>query len=194
MNAFSLTEHRRKSCCDFQSTLKKFSITPKAASGLNRILSLAVLLATALFFSSVVFAEHLSWHQQSRSYDVHLGVAPASVLDQDADLARMHRMATGGEGLRRLSTQHILIAVFRKPGNERVVDAEVVAEVVESDLVHTRKTEKRLKMMHVRGMPTFCNFFDLHGDGKYRVNVTIDESGKRAERVSFLQEASDLWK
>lgn len=154
----------------------------------------SVVLGTAMSFSGSVLAEHISWHQQSRSYDVHLGVAPASVLDQDADLARMHRMATGGEGLRTLSTQHILIAVFRKPGNERVVDAEVVAEVVESDLVHVKKTEKRLKMMPVNGMPTFCNFFDLHGDGKYRVNVTIDESGKRAESVSFLQEASGLSK
>ncbi len=192
MNTFSLTENRSKSCCGFESTLKRLSVTPRAASGLNRRLSLAVLLAMTAFFSSAVFAEHLSWHQQSRSYDVHLGVVPASVLDQDADLARMHRMAMGGEHLRTLGTRHIMVAVFRRPGNERVVDAEVVVEVIENDLVRVKKAEKHLKLMPVNGMPTFCSFFDLHWNGKFRVNVTIDEPAKGSEMVSFLQEASGL--
>lgn len=152
----------------------------------------SVVLGTAMSFSGSVLAEHISWHQQSRSYDVHLGVVPASVLDQDADLARMHRMATRGEHPRTLTTQHIMVAVFRKPGNERVVDAEVVVEIVESDLVHMKKTEKRLKMMPINGMPTFCNFFELHWNGKYRINVTIDEPAKGLEMVSFLQEAAGL--
>jgi hypothetical protein len=47
-------------------------------------------------------------------------------------------------------------------------------------------------MMPINGMPTFCNFFELHWNGKYRINVTIDEPAKGLEMVSFLQEAAGL--
>ena len=191
MISSSLTKNGGDFHRDFDITAQRADTSKTTGRTVTKLI-FSVALGTALFFSGSVLAEHISWHKQSRSYDVHLGVVPASVLDQDPDLARMHRLATGGEYLRTHTTQHILVAVYRKPGNERVTDAEVVVELVESDLVQMKKTEKRLEMMHINGLATFCNFFELHWNGKYRVNVTIDEQDKASEMVSFLQEASGL--
>jgi hypothetical protein len=75
-------------------------------------------------------ADQISWNQQSRSYDVHLGVVPATILQQDEGLHRLHP----GVAHRRGFSRHILVAVFKRPGRERVQNAEVTAEVIENDL------------------------------------------------------------
>ena len=151
-------------------------------------LALLTLLWMALSLVNVASAEHVSWHQRSLTYDVHLGVVPASIVQQDRELVRLHKMVGHGRHKRVGSTYHVMVAVFESAKPGRVIDAEVVAELVESDLIHMKKQRKRLEPMELPSGVTYCNFFDLHWDGKYRVHVTIRAPGKTPEKVTFVQE------
>ena len=153
---------------------------------------LLILLWAAMVIFNAASAEHVSWHQKTLSYDVFLGVVPASIARQDENLVRLHGIAPHGTAKQGPYTYHVLVAVFRSSGIERVVDASVVAELVENDLIHVKRTNKPLEMMSIAGAVTYCNFFDLHWNGKYRIQVGIHEPGKSLEKVTFLQEAHDL--
>ena len=149
---------------------------------------LLLILAAAILISiNTALADHLSWHQQSRSYDVHLGVVSASVAEKDREMMRMHRIVGHGRHQHTAMTQHVMVSVYKKSTKSPLHDANITAELVENDLIHMRKTEKQLELMPIGGMPSFCNFFDLHWNGKYRVNVTIREPGKPVEKVTFVQ-------
>lgn len=163
-------------------------------TGGNFLWSAGLLIITwmAMAVSNVALSEHVSWHQQSLSYTVHLGVVPASVAAQDEKLVAIHKVARHGAHKQRGSTRHVLVAVFKHPSMERLDNASVVAEVVENDLIHIKRTKKPLEIMGAAGTATYCNFFDLHWNGKYRIHVRIHEPGKKTEEVTFLQEAYGL--
>ena len=55
----------------------------------NAYLRLAVASALLILWASAP-ADQISWNQQSQSYDVHLGVVPPTVLQQDEALHRLH--------------------------------------------------------------------------------------------------------
>lgn len=155
---------------------------------------LLIILGLSLVLPNVALAAHESWHQQSHSYDVHLGVVPASVVRQDAALAQMHSKSKHGQTYKQISsTRHILVAVFRKSNMERVLDANITAEVVENDLIRLRTKKKPLERVHVAGGVTYCNFFDLHWNGLYQIDVWIREGGKSGEEhVTFHQRATGV--
>jgi hypothetical protein len=46
--------------------------------------------------------------------------------------------------------------------------------------------------MTVSGTVTYCNFFDLHWNGQYKVRITIREPNERPEEVTFIQEIGGL--
>ena len=167
-------------------------VTHEKVSSLIGQFGLLILLWAAMVIVNVASSEHLSWHQRTLSYDVFLGVVPASIARQDENLVRLHRMAPHGTAKQGRSTYHVLVTVFRPSGMERVVDASVVAEIVENDLIHVKRTKKPLEMMSIAGAVTYCNFFDLHWNGKYRIQVGIHEPGKSLKKVTFLQEVHDL--
>lgn len=155
-------------------------------------LAMGAALALAVAFSDAAFAEHLSWQKHSSIYDVYLGVVTASDARHDEELTRMHRKAAHGNYRTRAATRHVMVSVFRRPSGERVDNADVVAEVIENDLIHQKRTKKPLELMPVYGMASYCNYFDLHWNGKYRIEVSIREPGRGPETVSFLQEATGL--
>ena len=167
-------------------------VTHEKVSSLTWQFGLLILLWAAMVIFNVASSEHLSWHQRTLSYDVFLGVVPASIARQDENLVRLHRMAPHGTAKQGRSTYHVLVAIFRPSGMERVVDASVVAEIVENDLIHVKRTNKPLEMMSMAGAVTYCNFFDLHWNGKYRIQVGIHEPGNSLEKVTFVQEVHDL--
>ena len=162
---------------------------PRLLIGQFLVLSLTF---AAMVMFNVASSEHLSWHQKTLDYEVFLGVVPASVARQDEKLVRLHKVARHGRARQGPTTYHVLVTIFRPSGTERVVDASVVAELVENDLIHLKRSEKPLEMMSMDGAVTYCNFFDLHWNGEYRINVKIREPGKGAEKVSFLQAVYDL--
>lgn len=174
-------------------------IRPKrSAPGRGRLrpflcnLGLLSALWTAMGITNIALSEHVTWHQQSHSYTIHLGVVPASVAAQDKQLVAIHEAAPHGAYRRGPKTHHVLVTVFKNPSGARLTDANVVAEVVESDLIHVKRKEKPLEMMSMAGGVTYCNFFDLHWNGEYRIHVRIQEPGRRSEEVTFLQKAYDL--
>lgn len=174
---------------------KKASNLPPVFRGAGTLfgkLGLLIIPLVAMTLPNVVLSEELSWHQQSRSYDVDLGVVSSRVAAQDELLVAIHKAAPHGAHKHSAKTRHILVTVFSRPSMERVTDATVVAEVVENDLVHLKKTKKPLEMMAIAGAVTYCNFFDLHWNGKYRIHVRIHEPGNETEEVTFLQEARGL--
>lgn len=151
-------------------------------------------LFASLFYavSAAAWAKHASWHQYSESYEVHLGVIPASVADRDSTLIQMHKIAPHGNVNRTDALRHIMVAVFRRPGMERVFNIDISAEVIESDLIHTRSEKKKLDLMMLPGGVSYCNFFTLHWNGIYEIKLRILEPGKGTEWVTFYQEEMDL--
>lgn len=141
---------------------------------------------------TAVWAGHLSWHEFSESYEVHLGVVPASVADRDSALIQMHEVAPHGSVKRSEALRHIMVAVFRRSGHERVLDAHVSAEVIENDLIHTRREKKNLDVMMLPNGESYCNFFTLHWNGRYQIKVRVAEPGKQPERIVFEQEERNL--
>ena len=155
-------------------------------------LTLLALLWMALSMANVASAAHVSWHERSLTYDVHFGVVPASAAQQDREMVRAHKIVGHGRHKPVGSTYHVMVAVFENTTQERVIDAEVVAELVESDLIHIKKQRKPLESMALPNGVTYCNFFDLHWNGTYRVHVTIRAPGKMPEKVTFVQEVYGL--
>lgn len=86
------------------------------------------ILLTFLAAPLAAWAADASWHHESASYHVYLGVVPASLIKEypalvDGDKS-LHRDNNAGD-----SSQHVMVAVFRKLNNERGVNATVIARV-----------------------------------------------------------------
>ena len=153
-----------------------------------------IILLLALFFapSAAVWAGHISWQEYSNSYEVHLGVVPATVADQDDTLRKMHAIAPHGTVKRTDGLRHIMVAVFRRSGGERVTNIDISAEVIENDLIHIKREKKELDIMMLPSGVTYCNFFTLHWNGKYEIKLRIMEPGKGTEWVTFYQRETAL--
>lgn len=153
----------------------------------------SVLLVTVFSAASTAaWAGHESWHEHSASYEVYLGVVPASVADQDSALMQMHKATPHGSVKRTEGLRHVMVAVFRRPGMERVLNADVTAEVVENDLIHTRREKKNLELMMLPSGESYCNFFTLHWNGKYQIMLRVSEPGKSTEWITFYQDEREL--
>ena len=154
---------------------------------------ITVTLAAVMWVApAAVLSHELSWHEYSHSYEIHLGVVPASVADRDSALIEMHKIAPHGAVKRSEALRHILVAVFRRSGHERVVDAQVNAEVIENDLIHTKREKKSLDRMMLPNGESYCNFFTLHWNGRYRIRVSVAEPGREPEWVVFEQDEENL--
>lgn len=164
-----------------------------ARAGHVRNSGISVIVAVVMWAASAAaWAGHPGWHGYSESYEVHLGVVPASVADRDHDLRRMHEVAAHGGAERTAALRHIMVAVFRRSGNERVVNADVSAEVIENDLIHVKHQKKNLDIMMLPDGESYCNFFALHWNGRYQIKIRVSEPGKQTEWLIFEQEERDL--
>ena len=130
-------------------------------------------------------AADASWHHESASYHVYLGVVPTSLIkanpvlvDGDKTLHKDNNASDSGE--------HVLVSVFRKPNNERVVNATVIARVGAKKLLGGTKVEKPLEKMLTSGVITYGNNFSMPQKREYEIAVRIKEPNKaQAESVKF---------
>lgn len=147
------------------------------------IFALALALLTASFEAT---AAEASWHQESASYHVYLGVVPANFIKDnpvvvDGDKA-LHKADNIGD-----SSEHVLVTIFRKPNNERVINATVIARVGIKKLLRGTKAEKPLEKMLTSGVVTYGNYFFMPKQGEYEIVVRIYESNTdQPESVTFL--------
>ncbi len=169
------------------STERRLPRSQPAAARTNTLVlavMLLILLWVGLALLNVAAAGDVSWHQTSDRYDVYLGVVPVTLVRSRAAFVAGHP----GVDRQGSSSQHIMVAVLRRPGGERVTDATVSAEVVESKFLREFDQKKSLKKGAFNGMVTFCNFFDLHWNGTYKIRVEIKEPGTPGENVvTFYQ-------
>ena len=143
------------------------------------------LLVVWMSFNQALAGE-ASWNRESASYRVYLGVVPASLIVKNPTLVdgdkTLHRDAnTDG------SSQHVLVSVFRKSNNERVVNATIIARVGVKKFFGGDKVEKPLEKMLTSGTVTYGNYFAMLEQGEYEITVRIYEpSNDQSENVTLV--------
>lgn len=146
----------------------------------------ALLLAFLLGAPAPVLAAEASSHRESANYHVYLGVVPASLIKANPVLVDGDKTLHKGDNASD-SSEHVLVSVFRKPNNERVVNATVIARVGINKFLRGAKTEKPLEKMLTSGLVTYGNYFSMPKRGEYEIAVRIYEPNKdRADSVTFV--------
>lgn len=131
-------------------------------------------------------ARDVAFHADSNTYRVYLGVVPASLLNKNPELIDKDRQMHGGVADLPASTQHVMVAVFRKDGNARVLDATVIAKVSRGKIFGRSNSEKPMEKMVTSGAVAYANFFDMPERGDYRIEVNIFETHRAgSEKVRF---------
>lgn len=159
-------------------TMKKYRMHAIAA---------AKLLLLALSFIAAplpVMAADASWHHESASYHVYLGVVPASLIRSNPALVdedkALHKGNDAGD-----ASQHVMVSIFRKPGNERVTNATVIARVGPRRLLGGGGVEKPLEKMRTSGVITYGNYFSMPKKAEYEIEVRVYEPHKeQPERIA----------
>ena len=132
------------------------------------------------------WAADASWHHESASYHVYLGVVPAGLIKANPVLVDGNKTLHIGDNTSD-SSEHMLVSVFRKPNNERVVNATVIARVGAKKWLGGIKVEKPLEKMLTSGVVTYGNYFSIPKKGKYEIAVRISEPNKdQTESVTFV--------
>lgn len=145
-----------------------------------------VMLLTLLAAPLTAWAADASWHQESASYHVYLGVVPASLIKANPVLVDGDKTLHKG-GNARDSSEHVLVSIFRKPNDERVVNATVIARVGIKKLLGGAKAAKPLEKMLTSGVVTYGNYFSMPKQGEYEIAVRIYEPSRdQAESVTFV--------
>ena len=160
--------------------MKKYASHVRYPLNVVFAMSLAILAAPL-----TVWAADASWHHQTTNYHVYLGVVPTSLIKTNPVLVdgdkTLHKSDNASD-----SSEHVLVSVFRKPNNERVVNATVIARVGIKKLLGGTKVEKPLEKMLTSGVVTYGNYFSIPKKGDYELTVRIYEPNKdQAETVTF---------
>ena len=149
---------------------------------LNIVFAMSLVILAAPLTAWAVDA---SWHHESASYHVYLGVVPTSLIKTNPVLVdgdkTLHKDNNAGD-----SSEHVLVSIFKKSNNERVVNATVIAQVGAKKLLGGTKVEKPLEKMLTSGVITYGNYFSMPQKREYEIAVRIKEPTKdQAESVTF---------
>ena len=150
------------------------------------ILNMLVLSGLLTLTSLAVQAADSKWHTDTKSYRVYLGVVPASVINDNPKLVDQDRDLHGGTHQTKASSQHIMISIFNKNGNKRVLNATAIAKVRYKKLIGGENTLKPMEKMLTSGTVSYGNYFELAKKGDYVIEVDIYESNKSGfEKAAF---------
>jgi len=112
--------------------------------------------------------------------EVHLTLRPVGVVQWEP----MHGKSRLG-----WHRYHVIVAAFNKKDGTRVADATIRAKVSSKD--GGSFGVKRLELMDAQGKTAYGNFFSLHGQGPYRVQLEISRPGTRGKlHADFLYDLS----
>lgn len=155
---------------------------------MNKISALLTMMLILMlgFALPPAYATDNAFHMDSKSYRVYLGIVPVSQLTKNPDLIDHDRQIHGGIEKLPASMQHVMVAVYRKDNNARMLDATVIAKVSRGKVFSRGGNEKPLEKMVTSGAVAYANFFDMPERGDYRIEVSIFESHKAGkEKVRF---------
>ena len=155
---------------------------------LSKIVKMSAFISGLLFLSvmSNSYASDSNWHAETKSYNVYLGVVPASVIKNNPLLIDREKTLHGGTHNTSSASQHIMVSIFTKSGNKRVQNATAIAKVKNKKLLGRLKIQKPLEKMRTSGTTTYGNYFELPKNGKYDVEVDIYQSNKNgSEKAKF---------
>ncbi len=99
---------------------------------------------------------------------IYMGILPAEMIrghPQDHPESSMH----GGQPTAS-SEYHIVIALFDVRSGRRITGADVTARVSEVGLAGS---QKKLGPMLIAGTETYGNYFEMSGNGPFRISLTI---------------------
>jgi hypothetical protein len=112
---------------------------------------------------------------------VYLGLLPAAMVQGHPE-GHPERAMHGGVPMARHAS-HVLAAVFDAASGERVEDVQVEARVAPLGLAGVRRP---LEPMAIADTVTYGNYFDLPGEGRYRIELSIRRPGAaRAVELAF---------
>ena len=112
---------------------------------------------------------------------MYLGVMPAEIIRGHAKSHPEARMHGGPPAWRH--RDHVVLAVFDNTTGKRIEDAEVTAEVTGLGLAPQIKP---LDPMAIADTVTYGNYFNMSGDGIYRIQVRVRRPGSpRAVEATF---------
>ena len=154
----------------------------------NKInVSLYISLALLLSSITVSQAADSNWHTDTKSYRVYLGVVPTSMIKQDLTLIDKDKSLHGGVHKATSSSQHVMVSIFTKKENKRVLNATVIAEIKNKKFIKKNKITKPLEKMETSGEITYGNFFNLPSKNKYAIEVEIYQPNKNGyEKAKFI--------
>ena len=164
---------------DKGDSMKKY-----ASSVSCRACRIFVVLLALVAAPLAVWAADANWHHESASYHVYLGIVPANLIRSNPVLVdgdKTLHQDNGASG----ASQHVLVSIFRKPGNERVTNATVIARVGPRKLLGGSGTEKPLEKMLTSGVITYGNYFSMPKKAEYEIEIRVYEPHKeKAERIA----------
>lgn len=140
-------------------------------NGRNSRALLPAALLVGLFAAAGVDAAETGRHQRVGDVDIYYGILPAQIVGRH-DPAHPERSMHGGVPAARGSA-HLIVALFDREGR-RITSAEVEATVAEIGMAPKRR---RLEPMQIEGTTTFGNYFDMTGEGPYRITVHVLQPG-----------------
>lgn len=139
----------------------------------TRFATVIALLASLVAVPAVSPAATANERKTVDGVSIYLGIVPAEIVrghSREHPEGEMHGGRPTGEHV-----YHLIIALFDQQADKRISDAQVSASVSEIDHPdHQRKLEPML----IAGTIAYGNYFDLPGNGPYRIVVQIRRPGQ----------------
>ncbi len=138
-------------------------------------------------FLNPALASDVNWHAESKSYEAYLGVVPVLMLKKQPYLIDRDIQLHGGLDKQDPAAQHIMVSLFRKSDNQRVLNATLIARVKAKKLIGGTMIVKPLEKMLTGGVVTYGNYFSLPDKGEYVIEVEVYEPNKNGnEQIKFM--------
>ena len=116
---------------------------------------------------------------------IDIGVVPAGLVQghatDPADPSAMHGGASKGG-----ASHHLVVALFDAKTGARIVDARVRAAVGNRSYDH--EPEQPLEPMQIAGTTTYGGFFQMAGEGRWTIHLSIERPGASRVQAQFAYE------
>ncbi len=156
---------------------------------MHNLIKLPTIIFMFLLVPAYANAADTDWHKLSDTYQVYLGVVPASKIKENPYLVDNDVKLHGGIKEQGNYSHHVMIAVFDKKTNARINDATVIVEVRKKTLIGGRAEEKPLQKMITSGTITYGNYFTLYPKEAYEIEIKIYRPNQNgSEELEFIFE------